>query len=196
MSNCIRQLILITKAKLDCFITLFVIFSINAIFVQITFAQSLDSSQDIEVAEVILVDELQVVDELQAESFINQLSNYDHIDAIELSDSEAQALLDQVNSQVLSYSHDKTLESLLSFCSLGASIGLISGAFYPIVYYGFGKIKGALQFTGIIFAAVPLGTAGGCLIGTATGGVMYVLDALAEKILGAYGINLNSKNLN
>ena len=105
MSNCFSQLTLITKAKLDCFITLFVIFSINAIFVQNTFVQSLDSIQDIEVSEVILIDEL------QAESFLNQLSNYDHIDITELSDSEAQALLDQANSQFLSYSiNDKQIE--------------------------------------------------------------------------------------
>ena len=181
MSNCIRQLILITKAKLDCFITLFVIFSINAIFVQTTFAQSLDSSQDIEVAEVILVDELQVVDELQAESFINQLSNYDHIDAIELSDSEAQALLDQVNSQVLSYSHDKTLEYNLSFCSKGASVGFVFGIAYPVFDFLIEKIKSPFRLIAVLFAKVPLSTVGGCLIGISIGGVLYTLDGLVVK---------------
>ena len=112
MSNCLRSLILITNAKSDCFITLLCNFFNQYNLCANYFCTIYRFSNDIEVVEVVLVDEL------QAESFINQLSNYDHIDTIELSDSEAQALLDQVKSQVLSYSDNTVLDFQLSFCAL------------------------------------------------------------------------------
>ena len=122
MTSYIKQL---THTASCFFLRLIVILSICStyfFFIQPLFALSINSSDDTEVPGVVLVDELKY------DSFINELSSYNHIAIEELDDSEARVLLSQANYQNL-YIRDTILEDignlLESICGVGAFVGFL-----------------------------------------------------------------------
>ena len=106
-------------SKVIIFLVL-LIFITNWFFIQTGLAQSLDSLEHKDL-EVLLIDEL------QAEGLIDRLSNYDHVAVEQLSENEAQELLNHVNSENLSYSFGYQSQPQLSFLNYSCWVGLGAG---------------------------------------------------------------------
>ena len=157
MSRCFKQLI---KTKAGYFsLGIFFIAITSLLFIKTTFAMSLNSSDKIESLDVILVDEL------QAESFIDQLSNYNHIAIEQLSNNEAQSLLQKANSKSLMYSinYKQLTGEVLSDCVVGVLVG------FMIIFVSYPLFLAPFMSKSLVDWIPPLVIGGGCIFAAIPG---------------------------
>ena len=177
MTNYIRQL----KNNILLFLTTYIIV-INAIFTQTAFSESLSSSED--------TYQLLLVDELQADDFINQLSDYDHIEIQQLSGTEAQTLLSD-NYQLINYSDSaffdvgnaKAKNVAMFACGVSGTISMILA--------GLAFIEAAFKTTtkhniALAVMSIPAGASLGCLAGLVGGAVVLSMTTSVGLIFDLF----------
>ena len=174
----------LTLIKLDGFVKVLTIFLIGVLAIitsQTALAESL-ASEDIKALDVVMVDELEYL------SFIDELPDYDHVVSIELNHDQAQELLEQANSENLSYSmNSKQILSIVGLACVSGSAAISFGLISPVFSaQALLKINGKFYPSALVKAIALLSVAStGCGMGVftsafATGLIVLIKSAFSS----------------